>query len=405
MKNPITKTIFFLFLINFNIFAGQNFTSFPSLNIPAGGRCESLGTAMTAMCDDPSFMDYNPAVSSILKETQAAVFHNSQISGGSMETITGTTRFNNFGTGFQLKTFFSPLSRYNLSGTKNSSSYYSETSLAINTSYNFFSGYDFKGLAAGISLRSTWRNMPDYTASADSSALAFTADFGLLMRFNFFKEFTSDMPNLSVGLAANNIGFFLTGFKSGLKTETSLPSKISIGLSYRPIKKLLVNLEFRQPVNLKNILLSESFAVAAGLEFSFTDFFDVEGGILFQDGKTKLSTGTQFSFRKIQMSLSYACTLDSTTQEHSVSLAAKINLGDKGRAQNDEQVKKLYAEGIELYAKGEKENMLKAIEKWEEAKKLSASTGIKFDPAIKAIKTAKELISLHQQIISVEKQD
>ena len=404
MKNPITKTIFFLFLINFNIFAGQNFTSFPSLNIPAGGRCESLGTAMTAMCDDPSFMDYNPAVSSILKETQAAVFHNSQISGGSMETITGTTRFNNFGTGFQLKTFFSPLSRYNLSGTKNSSSYYSETSLAINTSYNFFSGYDFKGLAAGISLRSTWRNM-DYTASADSSALAFTADFGLLMRFNFFKEFTSDMPNLSVGLAANNIGFFLTGFKSGLKTETSLPSKISIGLSYRPIKKLLVNLEFRQPVNLKNILLSESFAVAAGLEFSFTDFFDVEGGILFQDGKTKLSTGTQFSFQKIQMSLSYACTLDSITQEHSVSLAAKINLGDKGRAQNDEQVKKLYAEGIELYAKGEKENMLKAIEKWEEAKKLSASTGIKFDPAIKAIKTAKELISLHQQIISVEKQD
>ena len=402
MKNPITKTIFFLFLINFNIFAGQNFTSFPSLNIPAGGRCESLGTAMTAMCDDPSFMDYNPAVSSILKETQAAVFHNSQISGGSMETITGTTRFNNFGTGFQLKTFFSPLSRYNLSGTKNSSNYYSETSLAINTSYNFFSGYDFKGLAAGISLRSTWRNMPDYT---DSSALAFTADFGLLMRFNFFKEFTSDMPNLSVGLAANNIGFFLTGFKSGLKTETSLPSKISIGLSYRPIKKLLVNLEFRQPINLKNILLSESFAVAAGLEFSFTDFFDVEGGILFQDGKTKLSTGTQFSFRKIQMSLSYACTLDSTTQEHSVSLAAKINLGDKGRTQNDEQVKKLYAEGIELYAKGEKENMLKAIEKWEEAKKLSALTGIKFDPAIKAIKTAKELISLHQQIISVEKQD
>ena len=402
MKNPIIKTIFFLFLINFNIFADQNVTNFPSLNIPAGGRCESLGTAMTAMCDDPSFMDYTPAVSSILKETQAAVFHNSQISGGSMETITGTTRFNNFGTGFQLKTFFSPLSRYNLSGTKNSSSYYSETSLAINTSYNFFSGYDFKGLAAGISLRSTWRNMPDYT---DSSALAFTADFGLLMRFNFFKEFTSDMPNLSVGLAANNIGFFLTGFKSGLKTETSLPSKISAGLSYRPIKKLLVNLEFRQPVNLKNILLSESFAVAAGLEFSFTDFFDVEGGILFQDGKTKLSTGTQFSFRKIQMSLSYACTLDSTTQEHSVSLAAKINLGDKGRAQNDEQVKKLYAEGIELYAKGEKENMLKAIEKWEEAKKLSASTGIKFDPAIKAIKTAKELISLHQQIISVEKQD
>ena len=51
------------------------------------------------------------------------------------------------------------------------------------------------------------------------------------------------------------------------------------------------------------------------------------------------------------------------------------------------------------------EKMLKAIEKWEEAKKLSASTGIKFDPAIKAIKTAKELISLHQQIISVEKQD
>ena len=43
----------------------EGLSSFRSLNIPVGGRAESLGTACTALCDDVVFFDYNPAASSV----------------------------------------------------------------------------------------------------------------------------------------------------------------------------------------------------------------------------------------------------------------------------------------------------------------------------------------------------
>ena len=47
-------------------------TIFRSLNIPAGGRTESLGTAVTGLCDDSGFFDYNPAGSSVIERAEVA---------------------------------------------------------------------------------------------------------------------------------------------------------------------------------------------------------------------------------------------------------------------------------------------------------------------------------------------
>ena len=49
--------------------AHEGTTSFRSLLIPSGGRAESLGSAYTALSDDISFIDYNPAASALLNET------------------------------------------------------------------------------------------------------------------------------------------------------------------------------------------------------------------------------------------------------------------------------------------------------------------------------------------------
>ena len=50
--------------------AHEGTTSFRSLLIPSGGRAESLGSAYTALSDDISFIDYNPAASALLNETE-----------------------------------------------------------------------------------------------------------------------------------------------------------------------------------------------------------------------------------------------------------------------------------------------------------------------------------------------
>ena len=90
--------------------AGDNegTTGFRSLLIPQGGRSESLGGAFTGLCDDVSYIDYNPAASAILENTEIALFHNAWIADSAMETIAATTRFNNFGIGGKISCFYVP---------------------------------------------------------------------------------------------------------------------------------------------------------------------------------------------------------------------------------------------------------------------------------------------------------
>ena len=105
-------------------------TGFRSLLIPTGGRPESLGSAYTGLCDDISFFDYNPAASSVLEQSEIALFHNSWIADSAMETIAAATRFGNFGLGGKISCFYVPFSEYDAFGTRTASAA-SESSLRV----------------------------------------------------------------------------------------------------------------------------------------------------------------------------------------------------------------------------------------------------------------------------------
>ncbi|MBQ6058235.1 MAG: UPF0164 family protein [Treponema sp.] len=384
-------------------------TVFRSLNIPTGGRVESLGTSFTGLADDISFFDYNPAASSVLKNTETAFFHNSWIADSAMESLQATTRFNNLGLGAQLKCFYVPFSEYNLYGDKVAASYYSETSFALNASYNFLSGYNFKGIALGFNVRGSWRNMPDYTdnqtdeiksgSGFSQSALGLMADAGLLMRFNFIKTFNTTDPNLTFGLALNNIGLAFTGLNTEFELDDSLPTRVSVGLSYRLFKPVLFTVEFRKPVNLLDFKSSEMWSLASGAEFNITKFFDFELGFCLQGANPRFSMGSQFDVKGVKMNINYSLDLTSSFNPvNHISLGAKLNLGDKGRSNIQSQVQLRYAEGIELYSKGSRNDIENAIQKWQEAKELSKNIGIRYDPAIEAINTARQLLLIHDEI-------
>ena len=380
-------------------------TSFRSLLIPFGGRTESLGNAYTGLCDDISYLRFNPAAGSIQKETQVALFHNSWIADSKLESLAFTTRFKNarhFSAGGYISCFYLPFTEYDIFGDRVAGSYYTESIAALNASYNLLAGYDFKGLAAGITLKAGWRGMPNYTdnetgailsgSGLAQSALALMADAGIMMQFNFLKFYSSRDPNVRIGISAQNLGISFTGFGKEIKTDDPLPTTLAAGISVKLIKPITLSADFVQPLNLME---PDKYLIPyfnTGLSIQFASFVSLLAGFSLKGANPRISTGFEFEVAKIRLNMNY--TLDLTTSMaplNRISLSAKILLGDKGRSITDAQVDEYYQLGLKYYADAKWED---AILVWEEAVKLNR----RFDPAIQGIQSARYQIEMFQKI-------
>ncbi|SEQ69109.1 Uncharacterised protein family (UPF0164) [Treponema bryantii] len=380
-------------------------TSFRSLLIPFGGRTESLGNAYTGLCDDISYLRFNPAAGSIQKETQIALFHNSWIADSKLETLGFTTRFKNtphLSAGGYLSCFYMPFTEYNFFGDRVAASYYTETVAALNASYNLLAGYDFKGLAAGITLKAGWRGMPDYTdndsgaiiagSGLSQSALAVMADIGFMLQFNFLKYYSSRDPNVRIGISAQNVGVSITGFGDSIKLDDPLPTTVSAGISLKFIKPITLSFDFVQPLNLMDFSHYRIPYFNTGLSIQFASFISFLAGFSLKGANPRISSGFEFEVAKIRLNMNY--TLDLTTSLaplNRISLSAKLLLGDKGRSITDAQVDEYYQLGLKYYADAKWED---AIIVWQEALKLNK----RFDPAIQGIQSARYQIEMFQQI-------
>ena len=380
-------------------------TSFRSLLIPFGGRTESLGSAYTGLSDDIGYLQFNPGAGSIQKKSQISLFHNMWIADSKMETLAFTTRFKNqphFSLGGYASCFYLPFTEYNLFGDRVTSGYYSETFGAINLSYNILAGYDFKGLALGMTLKSGWRGMPDYTdndsdqiikgSGLEQSGLAIAGDIGFILQFNFLKYYYSRDPNVRIGFSAQNLGIGLTGFGKQIKIDDPLPTLFSAGISLRFIKPITLSADIQQPVNLFQMGTYLTPYLNSGISFQFTDFLAVLGGFSLKGGNPRFSAGFEFEVQKIRFNFNYS--LDFTTSFsplNRISLSAKVMLGDKGRSIIDKQVDDYYQRGLIYYAEA---NWQAAIDVWNEALKLNK----RFDPAKLGIQSAQYQIDMFQKI-------
>lgn len=392
---------------SFDSFIDENegLTSFRSLNVPFGGRAESLGGAFTALANDISFFEYNPAASSILKNTELAVFHNSWIADTSIDTIAFTIRNNTFGFGTFAKCLYLPFTEYNIFGQKMTSGYYSESVLGLNFSNNFFAGYNFRGLALGATIKVAYRSMPDYSddysgniiedSGLSQSAFALLGDFGLRTSFNFGKFFISREPNFHIGFSLMNLG--LAFENEGL--DLALPTKINAGIAWTFAKPATINLEVQKPLNLSNISKSEKMAFGSSLSFDFANNFSLQAGFLIKGGNPKLSVGAEFPVKIMLMNINYTFDLTSSLSPiNRFSLSAKLNLGDRGRKNIQNKIDELYVTGLQLYAEG---FYAEAISTWEEILIYDKN----FDPAIYALKTAKETLALQIKIMEIQTLD
>lgn len=372
----------------------EGMTVFRSMNIPSGGRTEALGTAFTALADDSSFFDYNPAASAALDKTEIAVYHNAWIADSAMETLALTRRNGRLGYGAQIKCFYVPFSEYNLYGERVTGSYYSESAVTLNAAYNFLAGYSFKGIAVGANTRLAWRSIPDYTDNRDDSvisgsgleqsALAIMIDSGVLLRLNFLKFYQDRSENLRIALSLNNFGIALTGFGKSVRKDDDTPARISAGIAYRPFPRVTLTGEVRQPVLLSDLSSSGKLTLAGGVEARITQMFAFQLGFLLQGANPRLSMGSEFDIRGVKMDVAYTLDLTSSSNPvNHISLGAKMTFSDRGRKAAMQKVDESYAAGLRLYAAG---YYNEAILKWNEAIATAAAKplSIRFEPAIQA---------------------
>ena len=384
-------------------------TTFHSLYIPSGGRAESMGTAFTALANDIGFFEYNAAASSTMDATQFGIFHNSWIADSALETVAYTKRKENFGWGAMFKCFYVPFTEYDLFGDRVTSGYYSESTALLNLSYNFLANYGFKGIAAGVNFKGSYRSMPDYGDDAtgkviagsglSQSAFALMGDIGVQMRFNFLKYFQSRTPNFFAGVAFTNAGAAWTGLDKTPVLDDALPSRLAAGVAWQLAKPVYLSLEFQQPVNLFDISSSEKWSAGAGLYVQVASLFAVETGFMLKGASPRLTLGSEFDVLNFKMNVNYTLDMTSSTNPlNHISLSAKLNLGDEGRQKRQNEIDKLYIEGLKLYKNGDFEE---AAYVWHQILLLDKS----FTPAEEALAVAEKAAELQRQIVDIQSLD
>ncbi|MFQ3547836.1 MAG: UPF0164 family protein [Termitinemataceae bacterium] len=377
----------------------QGLTALPVLSIPMGGRAEGLATAFSAVADDASFFEWNPAASSQLSRTELSFYHNNWIADTKIEGLVYTQRFNNFGFALGGKWLYVPFTEYNQFGDRASKGFYSESVGIVNLSYNLFSGYYFSGLAVGTNIKAGFRVVPDYSddlmgeiikgSGASQSALAIMIDIGLLNRFNILKFYYSRERNAAVALVGKNIGLPVHG--------DPLPTEFVAGLSYKPIRPLQFSLDATIPINLQDPEFSEKPYWATGVSAVVTEFLSMRAGLLSKTGNVRITLGSTVLVQGWAVDINY--TLDLLTQLqplNRVSVGIKFDLGDMGRSDRAKRVENLYLLGLNAYAEGDTKA---AIEYWESA--LTLDPG--FDPAKESLGAILGSEALSKRIQEIQK--
>lgn len=369
--------------------AGTN--SFLTLLIPSGGKYEGMGTAFTAMSLDSGFLDANPAGSSFIKNSELTFFHNNWIADTNLESVTYTSRWEDFGIGIGGKFLYLPFTGIDDWGDRAqngdgsySSGYYTETVMTLNAAYTFLDNYYYHGLALGANVKMAYRGVP-YSIAPDQSAVAIMADIGIQTKFNVLKFFSSRDKNFAFGFVVKNLG------SEFIRDPDPLPSMISTGIAYSPIRPMTWAFDVNIPFNLDGSK-AEKVNYAVGLDLGLTSFLSVQSGFQIKTGLPRFSVGSSLDLEKFSVTANY--TLDLTTQVSSLdrfSLALKLNLGDFGRMTRVERSQLLYLQGLEEYANGD---ISQAIAYWEESLEVRPD----FTPAEQMIETARKTLELNQVI-------
>jgi hypothetical protein len=354
-------------------------TAFPVLNLPPGG-------AFAAVAKDVSFLEGNPAGSSLLPQTELAIFHHHWMGRANIEGAAFASRLGDLGFAAGGKWLYTPFTERNIHGREVSRGLYSEALAILNGSYNFLSGYYFSGLSLGVNLKGAVRFFPQFSRSMiapppegsiitgagwERAAAMAMADLGLLTRINLLKFYGSREGNLSLALVFRNLGPPVQG--------EPLPSAAAAGLAWKPLKPLLLSFDYSCPINLMNSASAEKPYWAAGLSVQALSFLSLRGSLLSRGETAQILLGGAVDIHKLSLDLDCALDLQpGSAPLNRISLGVRFNLGDQGRAAREAKTERLYLQGLEAYARGD---LAAARQFWEAALQRAP----RFEPAAEGL--------------------
>lgn len=366
-------------------------TTFPLLNIPAGGRREALGTAFTALSDDSTYLESNPGAGAMLEFTELSIFHNNLIADVNLESLFFTIREGNLGFGAGGKFLYVPFTAYGSRGEQQASAMYSEGVLTLNGAATFFRDFNFGGLGVGLNAKLAFRSIPETlyeaitgVAGTDQSAVGVMFDVGLLARFNLLKFYTAREKNFSFGAALLNLG--------PDANDEPLPTRFVGGFSYKPFRFMVLNTDVIVPLRFDDPSLAELPGFAAGLDFTLTNFLSLQSGFLLYGANPRLSVGVLLQLDLFNIQANYV--LDRTTQIGKIdrlSVQLQLNLGDQGRKTLSQRVDDLYLLALTALSNS---NYLEVIEYCRQALELDPG----FTPAAETLTIAQESYRLELEL-------
>ena len=375
-------------------------TVFPILELSPGGKRSSIGNAFTGLANDISFLEANPAASSILEITELTFFHRNLISDISLDALFFTQRLRNFGYGLGAKFLHFEFTALDSQGNQIASATPAEILVTANVSYNFFANFNFTGIAAGINVKLAYRGVPPelyrHVLDPDEHAqdlVGVLFDVGLLSRFNFLKIYSGRDKNFSVGLTVLNLG--------PLIRNESPPTEIRLGIAYKPLSFFTISSDINYMMNLANIEKSEGLGFATGIDIHFVEFFGIQGGMEWRGSSPRFSFGADINLEPVSFHIAYTLSLGtSLSTVDNFSIGASLNFGDEGRAEIQRQVDDIYVRALLALSEGDYQEVIDLCEQI-----VDPVTGLdpSFTPAQETRLLAITSIEREQQLIEFER--
>ena len=354
---------------------GVNF--FPFLNSKYGGRDLALSGAFTAVADDITTLEANPAGTASLKNTELFFSHNKLMGDINYNTLAYALRLNDLGLGLSARIMYIPFTHYDNFGESVSNGIISYSVITLNFSYNFFKSYNFFGLSLGGNVKLYIYGVPENIAR-NQTMVNISFDFGLLTRFNFLKAYKTTEKNFSFGFSAKNLGPFLV--------DEPPPTTLSAGIAYKPIEQLLISIDFNYLISYSE-LTYKNWSVNTGVEWTFTKYTSLLVGASIKSSPS-FSLGLNINFEDFTITATYNPDFVDLSR---FSVSASLKFGDFGRDKKSSLIKNLYSSALKLMNDGN----------YEEAKVILIEILKKdkgFTPAKKSLNNCNEMLKVDSRI-------
>ncbi|OGS43924.1 MAG: hypothetical protein A2539_03555 [Elusimicrobia bacterium RIFOXYD2_FULL_34_15] len=305
MKNLrilIISLIIITFLTDIKYCVGSTSSEF--LLLPKSARVAAIAGAFTAVADDSNSIFYNPAGMSFIKQNDISFTHSSWLESINFENISCVLPLKNkYSIGFGIEYLgingikgkesqLSPIREY--------SSY--DISPALGVSYLLNKRFSF-----GINTRYIEEKIDDIKAKSVGM------DIGCL-----YKQKINSFKTLSMGLSITNINIKKQKF---IEKEENLPTKITIGIAYKPLgDTLLISSDLTTIRGSKPL-------VNTGMELLMYNVLNLRAGYkldpAYETG-SRISLGLGFAIKSLSFDYSYL-PFESLSNPHVFSIRYKFN--------------------------------------------------------------------------------